>query len=126
MTRRTNRPADPDHNLAASWHSYNFNACSTKACWNSEIAPVIAKVPVIAGEIGEDDCADTYIDPLMRWLNFESTSYLAWTWNTDFNCATGPGLITSYAGKPTAFGAGYESELRVLARSPSRPSTRPA
>ena len=22
-------PTDPDHNLAASWHSYNFNACST-------------------------------------------------------------------------------------------------
>ena len=21
-------PTDPDHNLAASWHSYNFNACS--------------------------------------------------------------------------------------------------
>ena len=47
------KPADPDHNLVASWHSYNFNACSTKSCWNSQIAPVIAKVPLIAGEIGE-------------------------------------------------------------------------
>lgn len=115
----SHEPADPDHNLAASWHSYNFNACSTKACWNRQIAPVIAKVPVIAGEIGENDCADKYINPLMSWLNSKSASYLAWTWNTDFNCATGPGLITSYAGKPTAFGAGYESNLRMLARSPS-------
>ena len=117
----SHEPIDPDHNLVASWHSYNFNACSTQACWNRQIAPVIAKVPVIAGEMGENDCADTYIDPLMGWLNSKSTSYLAWAWNTDFNCATGPGLITSYAGKPTAFGAGYESELRMLARSQGRP-----
>jgi endoglucanase len=114
-------PADPDHNLAASWHSYNFNACNTQTCWSRQIAPVMAKVPVIAGEIGENDCGDAYIDPLMSWLNSKSTSYLAWSWNTDFNCATGPGLITSYAGQPTAFGAGYESELRMLARSPIRP-----
>jgi hypothetical protein len=22
-------PTDPDHNLAVSWHSYNFNTCSS-------------------------------------------------------------------------------------------------
>jgi endoglucanase len=117
----SHEPADPDHNLAASWHSYNFNACSSKSCWTAQIAPVIAKVPVIAGEIGENDCADTYIDPLTRWLNANSTSYLAWTWNTDFNCATGPGLITSYAGTPTPFGAGYESDLHALTATPAPP-----
>ena len=87
----SHEPVDPDHNLAASWHSYNFNACNTRSCWAGQIAPVTARVPVIAGEIGENDCADTYIDPLMSWLNSKSTSYLAWAWNTDFNCASGPG-----------------------------------
>jgi hypothetical protein len=53
-------------------------------------------------------------------LNSKSASYLAWAWNTDFNCATGPGLITSYTGTPTPYGAGYESMLRMLARSPKR------
>ena len=115
------QPADPDHNLAASWHSYSFNACSTKSCWTAHIAPVVAKVPVIAGEIGENDCADTYIDPLTRWLNSKSTSYLAWTWNTDFNCATGPGLITSYTGTPTPYGAGYEADLHALSPTPAQP-----
>jgi len=105
------KPADPDHNLAASWHSYNFNACSTTACWNSQIAPVAAKVPLIAGEIGENDCAAKYITPLTQWMDTKSASYLAWTWNTDFNCASGPGLITSYNGQPTAFGAGYEAHI---------------
>jgi endoglucanase len=108
-------PTDPDHNLVASWHSYNFNACNNQSCWTSQIAPVIAKVPVIAGEIGENDCADSYVDPLMTWLDSEDTSYLAWAWNTDFNCASGPGLITNYDGDATAFGAGYESHLQALA-----------
>jgi endoglucanase len=108
-------PTDPDHNLVASWHSYNFNTCDTQSCWTSQVAPVIAQVPVIAGEIGENDCADTYIDPLMTWLDSENTSYLAWAWNADFNCSTGPGLITDYNGDPTAYGAGYESHLQALA-----------
>lgn len=105
-------PVDPDHNLAASWHSYNFNACSTKSCWSSQIAPVMVRVPLIAGEIGENDCADSYISRLTGWLDSRSGNYLAWTWNADFNCASGPGLITSYNGHPTRYGAGYEDVLR--------------
>src|ERR1700756_8309 len=108
-------PTDPDHNLAASWHSYNFNACSTASCWNSQIAPVAAKAPLIAGEIGENDCADTYVTPLINWLTSKGANFLFWTWNADFNCASGPGLITNYNGAPTGFGAGYESALRGLA-----------
>ncbi len=107
----SHKPHDPDHNLAASWHSYNFNACSTMSCWTSQIAPVLRKVPLIAGEIGENDCADGYVIPLTRWLDSKGASYLAWAWNTDFNCATGPGLITGYNGQPTAYGAGYEEAL---------------
>jgi endoglucanase len=107
----SHKPADPDHNLAASWHSYNFNACSTMSCWTSQIAPVLARVPVIAGEIGENDCSAGYVTPLTRWLDSKNASYLAWAWNTDFNCASGPGLITSYNGQPTSYGAGYEDAL---------------
>jgi endoglucanase len=111
----TYEPTDPDGNLVASWHSYNFNTCSTQSCWTSQVAPVAAKVPVIAGEIGENDCADTYIDPLMTWLDSAGISYLAWAWNADFNCSQGPGLITDYDGAPTAYGAGYEAHLQSLA-----------
>ena len=105
-------PRDPDHNLAASWHSYNFNACDVRSCWAVQVAPVMARVPLIAGEIGENNCSDSYIAPLMRWLDARSASYLAWAWNGDFACSAGPGLITSYAGTPTAYGAGYRSHLR--------------
>jgi len=117
----TYKPTDPDGNLAAAWHSYNFNVCDTQSCWTSQISPVIAQVPLIAGEIGENDCADTYIDPLMSYLDSEQSSYLAWAWNADFNCSTGPGLITDYTGTPTAYGAGYESHLESLASTSGSP-----
>jgi len=108
----SHKPADRDHNLVASWHSYNFNTCSTQSCWVSQVAPVIARVPVIAGEIGENDCAGGYINSLMPWLDARSTSYLGWAWNADFNCSSGPSLITSYSGTPTAYGRAFRAHLR--------------
>ena len=117
----TYKPIDPDHNLAASWHSYNASTCDTRSCWASQIAPVIAQVPVIAGEIGENDCTDDYISKVMSYLDSKSTSYLAWTWNADSTCSSGPGLITSYTGTPTAYGKGYESHLQSLARDRPAP-----
>jgi endoglucanase len=107
-------PSDPDHNLVASWHSYSFNACSAQSCWTSQIAPVAASVPVIAGEIGQNTCADTYITPLMTWMDSVHLGYLAWTWNA-WDCSQGNVLITDYLGDPTAFGAGYQAHLQALA-----------
>ena len=111
----TYKPTDPDNNIVASWHSYNFNACSNQACWTSQIAPVAAKVPVITGEFGENDCADGYVTPLMNWMDTQGISYLAWAWNADFACSSGPGLITDYTGTPTGYGAGVEAHLQSLA-----------
>jgi hypothetical protein len=109
-----NEPTDPDHNLAASFHDYNFNACISSSCWNTTVASVIASVPVIAGEIGENDCASGFISSLMAFLDSSHTSYLAWAWNADFNCSSGPGLISDYTGTPTNYGAGYKAHLLTL------------
>jgi endoglucanase len=107
-------PRDPDHNLAASWHLYPWNLCNVQSCWKRQVAPVIAKVPVVVDEFGVATCSAAFINPLMRWLDARSTGYLAWAWNAGFDCATGPSLITSYNGSPTAYGAGYRSHLRSL------------
>ena len=107
-------PTDPDHDLAASWHSYNFNACSNQSCWTSQVAPVAASVPVIAGEIGENDCAGSYITPLTSWAEGQGISFVAWAWNADFACSSGPGLITDYTGTPTGYGAAYKAVLQAL------------
>ncbi|HEX5403543.1 MAG TPA: cellulase family glycosylhydrolase [Pseudonocardiaceae bacterium] len=107
------KPTDPDGNLVASWHSYNFNTCSTQACWTSQIAPVAASVPVIAGEIGENDCAGGYITSLMSFLDGIGASYLGWTWNA-WDCSSGPSLISDYTGTATPFGAAYKAHLLSL------------
>ncbi|MFG2988358.1 cellulase family glycosylhydrolase [Streptomyces sp. NPDC048257] len=109
----THSPVDPTGNLAAAWHVYNFNTCSNEACWQSSLAPVAARVPLVAGEIGENTCGHAFIDHVMKWFDDRSLSYLGWTWNT-WNCNSGPALITSYDGTPTAFGTGLRDHLRAL------------
>jgi len=112
----TNKPTDPLNNLVASVHIYNFNVCSTISCWTSQIAPVAAQVPVVAGEIGENDCAHTFIDGLMNWLDTVDIGYLGWTWTVvTGGCSAGPVLITDYTGTPTGFGAGLQAHLLGLA-----------
>jgi len=46
----------------------------------------------------------------MAWADSHRISYLGWTWDT-WNCSSGPALITSYSGTPTAFGAGFRDHL---------------
>lgn len=105
------KPSDPTGNLAAAWHSYNFNYCKDASCWDQQIAPVAAQVPLVAGEIGENTCGHSYVDSLMTWLDARGASYLGWTWNT-WDCSSGPSLISSYDGTPTAYGAGLRERLR--------------
>jgi endoglucanase len=86
-------------------------------------------VPLVAGEIGEDDCAHTYIDGLMNWLDSHGGSYLAWAWKAEdarYPCGdhnggkAGPALIRSYDGTPTDYGVGLEVHLKHLGLGPSR------
>jgi hypothetical protein len=40
-----NMPSDPDGQLAASFHAYLGNSCTSTSCWDSTVAPVAAAVP---------------------------------------------------------------------------------
>jgi endoglucanase len=84
-----NEPSDPDHQLAASYHGYQGEPCGTQSCWDSTIAPVAARVPVVTGEFGENDfdnatCAtrtpSTFDTDYMNWADQHGVSYLAWGW----------------------------------------------
>ena len=108
------RPADPASQLAASFHTYNFNTCNSAGCWDAQVAPVAAQVPLVTGEIGEDDGAATFIDAYMAWAEPRAISYLAWTWDT-WGCGNGAVLISDYAGTPCpGMGAGFRAHLAAL------------
>jgi hypothetical protein len=118
----TYRPPDPANQLAASVHLYNFSSCTTQSCWASNIAPVAAVVPVVSGEIGENDCAHGFIDTYMAWADTAGVSYLGWTWDT-WDCKSGPALISGYDGTPTNFGIGFRDHLASLTTPPTTTTT---
>lgn len=105
-------PEDPQHQLVASAHLYSTKACNSTECWSEALAPIAERYPVVAGEIGEFDCEDHFIDQFMNWADANDVSYLGWTWNT-FDCESGPALIADTEGTPTAFGEGLRDRLRT-------------
>jgi endoglucanase len=90
----TYEPIDPTNNLGAAWHVYSTNACNNTACWNGAPAAVAAGVPIVATEIGENDCGGTFISQsddgggsqLMQWLDSLHLGYLAWSWDAFGMC----------------------------------------
>lgn len=113
-------PRDPLHQLVASIHVYepDYAPCDTRACWVSQMAPVAAKVPVVAGEIGSKNCSGSSIGPLLNWSDAAGVSYLAWAWNVG-SCTDGPSVITDYGGAPTqTYGQCYHDHLLALHAKP--------
>lgn len=104
-------PKDPLNNIGAAVHIYNFNYCNNEKCWNQHVAPVAEKYPVVATEVGENDCTGNFVTPLLQWLDQNAGGhYLPWTFNT-WDCKSGPALISNYTndGIPTAYGAAVKS-----------------
>jgi len=102
---RAHQPNDPLGNVAAAWHIYPGNRCDDRdnqACWNGAPASLAADVPIVATEIGEYDCAGTFITTVMTWLDAHSLGYLAWSWNVSTACMPGTkqgstSLVVDYA-----------------------------
>ncbi len=104
------KPTDSTGNLMAFAHIYNFNTCSSTSCYDSQLAPVAASVPLVLSETGENDCAHGFVDTLMNWADAHGVGYLGWTWN-NWDCSSGPSLISDYTGTATAYGQGLKSHL---------------
>ena len=102
------KPADPLGNLAASWHIYNFSWCNTLTCWDGDAAPVAQQVPLVLGELGEDDRGSSFVTALMDWMDSRQGSYLAWSWDVWGQALD---LIASYDGTPTPYGQTFKSRF---------------
>ncbi|MGH7296634.1 MAG: glycoside hydrolase family 5 protein [Polyangiaceae bacterium] len=102
-------PTDPEGNLAAAWHVYDFNDCNSTSCYEKGAASVVAKAPIVATEIGEQDCAGGFVTTLTGWLDQKGQSYLGWTWDTWGGCLV---LVADYSGTPAGtYGRTYKAHL---------------
>lgn len=117
------KPTDPEGNIVASWHQYNFATCTSEQCWEDEVGPVMDQVPLIVGEFGMADhfgasCDTDYLDRLWAFVESKQQGFMAWNFNTwpgtcgtsDFNI----GLITDEAGTPSDYGSQYRNHLSGL------------
>jgi hypothetical protein len=59
---------------------------------------------------GGNDCAHGFVDGLMTWADAHGVGYLGWTWN-NWDCGSGPSLITDYTAAATAYGQGLKNRL---------------
>ncbi|HET9653986.1 MAG TPA: cellulase family glycosylhydrolase [Kineosporiaceae bacterium] len=110
----TYMPKDPQKNLAAVAHVYNFNGCVDTTCWDTYYGKVAAEVPLVLTEIGQNSCAHDFIDKVMAWADTKNIGYLAWTWDP-WGCSSGSVLITDWTGTPTqTFGQGFKDHLTKI------------
>jgi endoglucanase len=97
-------PNDPAGQLMAEAHIYGKNTCDTTSCFDSQLAPVAAKVPMLWGETGEtydaSDCGSSYISTFLPWADAHGVGYEAWTWDTWGGGCGSLALISSYDGTP--------------------------
>ncbi|MDO9590016.1 MAG: cellulase family glycosylhydrolase [Microcella sp.] len=72
--------APDDDQLIAGLHTYPGNRCADEACWNAELAPLAAQVPVVMAEFGQDDGGDDHLRRAFAWADANLSGALAWAW----------------------------------------------
>jgi endoglucanase len=101
-----NRPHDPAGNLAAKWHVYDESRCNTVSCYDTQIAPVTAQIPVLATEVGPDQVCNCpastsgFSRATLDWMASRSMGFLPWTWNRWNGYSAN--LISAWDGTPTS------------------------
>jgi endoglucanase len=126
----SHEPSDPLGQLAASFHVYQGLPCDNQACWDAQVAPVAAQVPVVTGEFDQDICnASTFDVDYMNWADQHGISYLAWGWwvltpqeIADDGCSAYY-LLTDPSGTPAApNGLNLHDHLAALAAAGTTPT----
>jgi len=109
-----------DNNMAAAVHVYDFNLCRSRGCWDIYWRPVFEKIPLIAAEMGQTDCATDFIYDVMNYADANGIGFLAWAW-LPADCAKDPSIIHDFEGTATDYGIGLQTHLNNLAQGKSTP-----
>jgi endoglucanase len=107
------RPADPANpsnpQLMADIDVYPDTSqyCNTTSCYDATYGPVVAQMPLEAGEVGPNGSVDTQANVFLNWMDAHGAGYYAWNWDTWGQ------LISSYTGTPKSpWGTDYLTRLR--------------
>ena len=132
-------PSDPQRQLIASAHVYDFvEGAAIDAMFTSQLEPIADQMPVILGELGERNCdsgAAAFTSHVLALVDNEAAKgalfgVLGWTWNaktstsTGWQCPTGPNgeggplLIRNYDGTPTVMGGVLRAWVQSKAANP--------
>ncbi|MGZ4464702.1 MAG: glycoside hydrolase family 5 protein [Nocardioides sp.] len=95
--------APDDDQLVASFHSYDFKACSTEECWGSVIGQLADSVPVLTTELGARHPRGGYVGRYLRWADAHDLGVLFWVWADHEGDPMS--LVRDQTGAPTAYGA---------------------
>ncbi len=119
--------APADDQLIASFHNYPIQRCSTGRCWDEEIATVAERVPVLAAEIGQNDCGNPgHVNRFMKWADARLIGYLVWAWwdLPTLGCSNFA-LISDLDGTPLApVGTAFHAHLASLPDELPEPAPR--
>ena len=112
------KPIDPLNQLVASNHNYiGMTGSNTEAAWNRKYSGIALQVPLITGELGQQNCMHDYVDRYMDWADSKDISYLGWTWNVTskyWKCVGGESMVTTESGTPSNLGVGFRSHFLAL------------
>lgn len=109
------RPTDPLGQIGASFHAYPFNRyCPDRSCYDRDLAPIVARVPLVAGEVGpslalgadgiDRGCPRSavrqggFARSVFDWLDAHGAGYISWSWNPWPDCWA---LVQGWNGVPT-------------------------
>jgi glucose/arabinose dehydrogenase len=125
-------PNDPQHQLIASAHVYDFvQGGAVDGLFTGQLEPIAARMPVILGELGERYCDSgtaSFSKHVLSLIDGEAVKgnligVLEWTWNAGggWQCPTGPYgdggplLIRDYSGTPTVMGSAFKAWIALKA-----------
>jgi len=116
----THLPHDRRHQLAATFHNYGTSTRQNEgcgpSCWDTTIATLARKLPVITDEMGEPDCGTTYVAAYMDWADVHGVSYLPWGWEL-WGCASHAyGLLKDWSGSPNIYGQVFYNHFAARSR----------
>lgn len=94
--------APDDDQLIASFHSYDFKNCASRACWDGVLTPISDAVPVLTGELGAEQPLDGYVTEYLDWADEHKIGSLFWVWADHPNDPMS--LLTEDRGVPSAYG----------------------